>query len=459
MATLTFARTTLLALKADVARTQQARSAALALDPQANVATFNATLANLEAQITTQRSTIRSLSAATNASSNNAYVPIASSAAYDPSPTAASTNAVQSGGVFTALAAKQDLVAATSDATFGGNLALGTLTARTLSSSQSVTGTLATAAQPGITRLGTLAQLAVGGAGANSLDVENGVLFGNGAVNRVCINTKDAGNVGTVSLVVNGDMRASVYRASGNIVLGDLALGNTVQNSSLQTLGNLTSLTIAGNVTHTSGTAALRNLRAPSITVSANVATSGIRDDAISVIGGANGDFASFGAVPQSNVGGAAVAWNRSAGSREISIVNNDTQGNGFVFRHRTGAATSERVGAITRQGIHLGNEPPVVFVKYSLGTAGVVDTNYNPDWWHPTVVQWRFGPGNIYEIQQTSGVQLMHMYFSRFNGQWRFHMDFASDEPWEEAWAVVMFVSKYLTGVNPNQNGLDLSV
>jgi hypothetical protein len=444
MATLSSARSTLLALHADLLRSQRARSAALALDPQADVTSLDATIASLSSQITAQRATVRSLSASAVAAANTAYVPIVSSTAYDASPTPNSTNAVQSGGVFNDLAAKQDLITATTDVIVGGNVTLGTLTADTLASSANVVGTLATGFQQQITSVGALDSLTCSG----NLEVGQDILRVAFLSNRVGV-----GKVAPLqTLDVEGDLRLHEgLRVAGQTVLGPSSLASTVVQSSLQTFGNLSGVTIAGNLTHANGTAAFRDLLAPNVAVSGAVTATGIRDSFISVIGNRNGDQNFYGPPPSSQVGGAAVAWNRSGGNRETSILNNDLQGNGFVFRQRSGAATNNRLGAITTQGIEFGETGPgVVFIKYSLGTNVLMDTNYSVEWWHPCVVQWRFGPGNISEDAPAPGASIMRLYFTPVDGLWRLVADFASETPHESTWVVVMMTSKWLTNQTP---------
>lgn len=133
-------------------------------------------------------------------------------------------------------------------------------------------GTISTNAQPNITSVGTLDSLTLGG----DIDLSNNnIISGNSITATTLVGTLSAaaqpnitsiGSAGGLSIGGNIDMgnnslsngatltanffdsASNAYKASGTTVLTNDTLGSTVVNSSLTSVGTLTSLTLGGNI-------------------------------------------------------------------------------------------------------------------------------------------------------------------------------------------------------------------
>ncbi|MHC4316582.1 MAG: tail fiber domain-containing protein, partial [Planctomycetota bacterium] len=145
---------------------------------------------------------------------------------------------------------------------FRGNIDMGTndITNATNITATNLTGTLQTASQPNITSIGTLASLTTSGA----IDMTTGQQLNLSTDNQeyivsdgVNIQFYVANGLGMTlqgsgkNLNVEGDMRADRYQNSaGNQTwLSGTTLGSNIVNSSLTSLGTLTSLNITGDLT------------------------------------------------------------------------------------------------------------------------------------------------------------------------------------------------------------------
>ena len=471
MATLSSARTTLLDLKVQLARTQKQRAAALTADAQANVSTFNATIANLESQVVSQRHALRTFSGFANAAAAASTLPVAASQAFDPQPTQGSGNAVQSGGVFAEIQTKQD---AGKDLTFASLSARDVATTGAITATGAITGRVLRASQTNVTSVGTLSSLNVDG------DLKVGAL-GGGA--NLLVAGPTTGNVGVnrtdadpakYALDVNGEAgtrgipaQPAGYLVNYDLVLDNTTLGANVVSSHLRTLGNLSALSVSGNISQSRGTANLQAVTATTLSASGNVVSAGLRDRGYTIVGDVNAN----GSFPPSTDVGLAISHNLVANDRQVTFMNNDvnvgTSRGGVCFRQRTGVlndftTNSAEYVHFARDRMLVLGVSPIQFREYEINPqdgTGVIITDVTADSWHPMVAAVRFTSGDLNELVRSN---IYEAFFApaRVNPQdpesplvWHFKTELLTHNVHESAKAICMFVHKSLTGQVPTDS------
>lgn len=116
---------------------------------------------------------------------------------------------------------------------------------------------------------------------SGGLDVNNSKLFVNSTTGRVGIGTNNP----SYTLDVFGDIDSigGVYRINGTTVLSSNTLGSNIINSSLQTLGTLSSLTVSGSATFQGTTTVSNNFYANSITSSGAISAPSATFDTLTI--------------------------------------------------------------------------------------------------------------------------------------------------------------------------------
>lgn len=212
---------------------------------------IDANIAVLQLAITGQKSNVRSLSASVNLASVNTWASAASSSStFDAAPTSGSSNAVRSGGVFSALASKQNTLNSSTDISTG-NLTSTTLTTSSIDCSGGFAGNLITPSQTSITQLGTMNDLSIV---SGTVDIVSPNFVVESANKRVGVSTASPQYAMDVTGNVNVNDPVGVLRINALPVLSSTALGNTVVDSNLTTLGALSELLVVGNVNIDSNT-------------------------------------------------------------------------------------------------------------------------------------------------------------------------------------------------------------
>ena len=456
MASLSSARSTLLDLKVQLARKNQEYLTLVSGNAQANTVAVQAAIANLHAQIATQRASVKSASGFTATTNIN---PVGASggpsSSFDAVPQAGSANAMQSGGAFAALAAKQPAIASNAALTARDVTAQGTLTT-TGGITANIDAPLGTASQPNVTSVGNLELLNVTG----NLVLDSSLLFVNANTSRIGINTTFPQTLFDVYGRVNvtGGYRAG---GQGNVVLTGTALGPDIKDSALRTLGTLTQANVAGNIVQTSGTASFAAVSALDVDTMGGAFTGNTIQDRGHTILGNNlaGPHSVFPTAPGITPC-AFVGWNHSGGQREMSFVNNDpgTDNRGFILEQRTGANAFTQLARFDGTGVRLLGQYPIQFRRFSPinATNEYVDTTFDVADWHPCVASIRVLNGRI-DATASMTSDIFHAYFvNNGSGKWRLKTSFKTlSGNNETCHAVGMFVHRSLSTQDPGASSL----
>lgn len=242
MASLSSARSALVDLKIQLAKSNQEYFSLLAANPNADTTSVLANIASIKTSITDQRRAVRIASGFQNLANVDVSTSSSISTTFDTVPTSGSTKAMQSGGAFTSLTAKQDTIPPSSDITVG-NVTSANFTTSLVTCDGPISGTLTTSRQTGITLLGTLTELDVEG----PVSIVSPALTVDSANNRIGIDTSTPQY--TLDMVGDLNMTQSLrHRGNATIDVSTNRLGDDITGSNLSSVGTLTSLEISGNV-------------------------------------------------------------------------------------------------------------------------------------------------------------------------------------------------------------------
>jgi len=229
------------------------------------------------------------------------------------------------------------------NATVGGNLTVsGNTTVSNLIVSKAMVGTLTTAAQPNITYVGTLSNLIVSGnttVGGN-LTVSGNTTVGNLVTSGAIVSSSTLHVIGTTKLLGNNSAGGIYITSNGYVGIGEAAPRYA--------------LDIAGSVHVAYG----YNYKI------ANIEVLGYSYPGYTIIGNNNAN----GTLPTGSIG-LAVAWNYTAGGREMALFNTDYSGSGFRFYQLTSSTAATNVLNISASGAM--SVPGATTLSSTLGVTG----------------------------------------------------------------------------------------
>ena len=229
---------------------------------------------------------------------------------------------------------------ATNELILNGNASVNNLSATSLVSAETLQGNLATASQPNITSVGTLASLSVTGTSrVYDLTVTGNFAVDNGSITEVNSSNVTTGNVNTVNLSATGNVGidGELHAANGTFT-NNLSVTGNLDGSILNLSGNFIS---QGNLSAVGDATIDGNISANNITGLGNISTGG-------------------------NVTG-----NNLIGTGNLSVTG-DVTGNNLTVDNTASLANVVLTGSID------GNLIPNANNSFSIGTASNVWSNIN---------------------------------------------------------------------------------